>query len=208
MPAARETFRSWFYRPWFLAMLAAVLSASILMAGSLFVAIHQVEQNESQEMNAQGERFLARLEQLFGQLIGGDEVLLLVVKTAAVYRPDFSRYPFFGRIRRHKVVVQPNKIKRGANPGYGGNHVQPAHQHAGPFEEVGVHSIQLSGVKKGGMRRQGSARDRVEADEKFVAPAQAAQAYVATRVSIKPPAGRSAKRHHFSARRHQKGRDA
>jgi sensor c-di-GMP phosphodiesterase-like protein len=60
--------RSWFYRPWFLAMLAAVLSASLLLAGSYFVAIQQVEQNESQEMNAQSERFLARLEQLFGQL--------------------------------------------------------------------------------------------------------------------------------------------
>jgi sensor c-di-GMP phosphodiesterase-like protein len=68
MPATRETFRSWFYRPWFLAMLAAVLSAVLLMTGGLFIAIHQVEQNESQEMNAQGERFLARLEQLFGQL--------------------------------------------------------------------------------------------------------------------------------------------
>ena len=68
MAAARETFHSWFHRPWFLGLLAAVLSATLLMAGSLFVAIHQVEQNESEEMNAQGERFLARLEQLFGQL--------------------------------------------------------------------------------------------------------------------------------------------
>jgi sensor c-di-GMP phosphodiesterase-like protein len=68
MAAARETLRSWFYRPWFLAMLAAALSATLLMVGSLFVAINQVEQNESREMNAQGERFLARLEQLFGQL--------------------------------------------------------------------------------------------------------------------------------------------
>ncbi|MBV6825464.1 EAL domain-containing protein [Pseudomonas sp. PD9R] len=68
MTAAQDAFRSWFYRPWFLAMLAAALSASLLMAGSYFVAIQQVEQNESREMNAQGERFLARLEQLFGQL--------------------------------------------------------------------------------------------------------------------------------------------
>jgi sensor c-di-GMP phosphodiesterase-like protein len=68
MAAARETLRSWFYRPWFLAILAAALSATLLMTGSLFVAMHQVEQNESGEMNAQGERFLARLEQLFGQL--------------------------------------------------------------------------------------------------------------------------------------------
>lgn len=68
MVATRETLRSWFYRPWFLAMIAAVLSASLLIAGGLFVAMRQVEQSESQEMNAQGERFLARLEQLFGQL--------------------------------------------------------------------------------------------------------------------------------------------
>ena len=68
MPAARERLHSWFYRPWFLAMLATALSATLLTVGSLFVAMNQVEHNESQEMNAQGERFLARLEQLFGQL--------------------------------------------------------------------------------------------------------------------------------------------
>jgi len=68
MVATRETLRSWFYRPWFLAMIAAVLSACLLIAGGMFVAMRQVEQSESQEMNAQGERFLARLEQLFGQL--------------------------------------------------------------------------------------------------------------------------------------------
>ena len=68
MVATRETLRSWFYRPWFLAMIAAVLSAALLITGGMFFAVHQIEQNESQEMNAQGERFLARLEQLFGQL--------------------------------------------------------------------------------------------------------------------------------------------
>jgi len=49
MTAARETLRSWFFRPWFLAMLAAALSATLLMAGSLYVAMHQVEQSESEE---------------------------------------------------------------------------------------------------------------------------------------------------------------
>lgn len=68
MPAARERLHSWFYRPWFLAMLATALSATLLTVGSLFVAMNQVEHNESLEMNAQGERFLVRLEQLFGQL--------------------------------------------------------------------------------------------------------------------------------------------
>lgn len=68
MAATRETLRSWFYRPVFLAMIAAVLSASLLIAGGMFTAMRQIELRESQEMNAQGERFLARLEQLFGQL--------------------------------------------------------------------------------------------------------------------------------------------
>lgn len=68
MVATRATLRSWFYRPWFLAMIAAVFSAGLLTAGGMFVAMRQIEQNESQEMNTQGERFLARLEQLFGQL--------------------------------------------------------------------------------------------------------------------------------------------
>lgn len=53
MAVARETLRSWFYRPWFLATLAAALSATLLMTASLFLAMHQVEQRESQEMNAQ-----------------------------------------------------------------------------------------------------------------------------------------------------------
>ncbi|TVT82286.1 EAL domain-containing protein [Pseudomonas sp. H3(2019)] len=71
MAAASETLRSWFYRPWSLAMLAAALSAALLLAGSLGVALRQVQQRESEQMNAQGERFLERLEQLFGQLREG-----------------------------------------------------------------------------------------------------------------------------------------
>ncbi|BCQ58366.1 cyclic diguanylate phosphodiesterase [Pseudomonas sp. Boi14] len=75
MPAAREPLRTWFHRPWTLAMLAAVLSAVILLLGSAGLAMHQVQQRESEQMNAQGQRFLERLEQLFGQLREGLDVL-------------------------------------------------------------------------------------------------------------------------------------
>ena len=68
MTAARETLQSWLHRPIFLAMMAAVLSTVLLLAGSLAVVMQQIQQRESDQMNAQGERFLQRLEQLFGQL--------------------------------------------------------------------------------------------------------------------------------------------
>jgi sensor c-di-GMP phosphodiesterase-like protein len=71
MLMATDPLRSLFYRPWLLAVLAAVLSAALLLAGSFGWAVHQARQQESAQMNAQGERFLARLEQLFGQLRTG-----------------------------------------------------------------------------------------------------------------------------------------
>jgi sensor c-di-GMP phosphodiesterase-like protein len=71
MPAPREPSRTWFHRPWLLATLAAVLSAGLLVVGSGVLAMHQARQRESQQMNAQGQRFLERLEQLFGQLREG-----------------------------------------------------------------------------------------------------------------------------------------
>lgn len=64
-------FRLNLYRPWLMALLAAVLSAAVLLCGSFAVAVHQARQNESVQMKAQGERFLVRLEQLFGQLRAG-----------------------------------------------------------------------------------------------------------------------------------------
>lgn len=75
MPAARERLRTWFHRPWLMAVLAAGFSAGLLLLASIGVAMHQVEQRESEQMNAQGERFLERLEQLFGQLREGLDVL-------------------------------------------------------------------------------------------------------------------------------------
>ncbi|MGY2239027.1 EAL domain-containing protein [Pseudomonas gingeri] len=75
MPAARETLRSWFHRPWSLALLAATISTALLLSGSLGVVVRQVRQHESEQMNAQGQRFLERLEQLFGQLREGLDLL-------------------------------------------------------------------------------------------------------------------------------------
>ncbi|KAF0861909.1 EAL domain-containing protein [Pseudomonas sp. LD120] len=71
MPAVRQPMRAWFYRPWLLATLAAVLSAGIFVLGSAGVAMHQIQQRESAQMNAQSQRFLERLEQLFVQLREG-----------------------------------------------------------------------------------------------------------------------------------------
>lgn len=75
MASALRRFRSILYRPWFLAMIAALASASVLLAASFALIVHQLQQTESQQMNASGQRFLARLEQIFGQLREGVDEL-------------------------------------------------------------------------------------------------------------------------------------
>jgi sensor c-di-GMP phosphodiesterase-like protein len=71
MFTASPQLRSVLYRPSLLALLAALVSAVVLLAGSFGLAMHQAKQEESAQMNAQGERFLVRLEQLFDQLRAG-----------------------------------------------------------------------------------------------------------------------------------------
>lgn len=71
MLIAQTRFRIRLSPPWLLALLAALLSAAVFLFGSFGLAMHQARQNESLQMNAQGERFLVRLEQLFGQLRAG-----------------------------------------------------------------------------------------------------------------------------------------
>ncbi|CAM3301947.1 cyclic diguanylate phosphodiesterase [Pseudomonas floridensis] len=71
MPIASTRLRAVLSRPWLLALLAALLSAAVLLTGSFGLALQQARQTESQQMNAQGERFLIRLEQLFSQLRTG-----------------------------------------------------------------------------------------------------------------------------------------
>lgn len=68
MPAPFASLRQFFHRPWLLAAIAALASASLLLAASVGVTLQQMKHSESDQMNAQGERFLERLEQVFGQL--------------------------------------------------------------------------------------------------------------------------------------------
>ncbi|WP_367598548.1 EAL domain-containing protein [Pseudomonas fulva] len=75
MPDRLAALRQFFYRPWVLAALAAVASAALLLTASIGIALQQMKQSESEQMNAQGERFLERLEQVFGQLREGVDLL-------------------------------------------------------------------------------------------------------------------------------------
>ncbi|QXH35752.1 EAL domain-containing protein [Pseudomonas muyukensis] len=68
MPALFAVVRQFFHRPWLLAALAALASAALLLAASVGLTLQQMKQSESAQMYAQGERFLERLEQVFGQL--------------------------------------------------------------------------------------------------------------------------------------------
>lgn len=75
MSALAPVFAYLLQRPWLLALVATVVSASLLLAISLTLALHQVKQQEIALMNARGERFLERLEQVFGQLRQGVDQL-------------------------------------------------------------------------------------------------------------------------------------
>ncbi|WP_166364607.1 EAL domain-containing protein [Pseudomonas akapageensis] len=75
MSTTLSLLRSVLYRPWLLATLAAAASATLLLLASLGVAMHQLQQGEIEQMNARGERFLERLEQIFGQLREGVDAL-------------------------------------------------------------------------------------------------------------------------------------
>lgn len=77
MSAALSVLRHLLYRPWLLATLAATASAILLLMASVGVTMHQLQQSEIEQMNAKGERFLARLEQIFGQLREGVDQLQL-----------------------------------------------------------------------------------------------------------------------------------
>ncbi|MFJ9990883.1 EAL domain-containing protein [Pseudomonas putida] len=78
MSSLIASVRQIFYRPWLLASLVALASAALLLAASVGVTLQQMKQSESAQMNARGERFLERLEQVFGQLREGVDQLQTV----------------------------------------------------------------------------------------------------------------------------------
>ncbi|QXI43293.1 EAL domain-containing protein [Pseudomonas wayambapalatensis] len=75
MSSLIASVRQIFHRPWLLASLVALASAALLLAASFGVTLQQMKQSESAQMNARGERFLERLEQVFGQLREGVDQL-------------------------------------------------------------------------------------------------------------------------------------
>nr|WP_312934748.1 EAL domain-containing protein [Pseudomonas sp.] len=75
MPVPPLSLRQMILRPWLLAALAALASAALLLAASVGLNLQQTRQNESAHMNAQGKRFLERLEQVFGELRQGVDTL-------------------------------------------------------------------------------------------------------------------------------------
>ncbi len=75
MSPTLAVLRHVFYRPWLLASLAAMASAGLLLFASVGVSLQQARERESEQMNARGERFLERLEQVFGQLREGIDQL-------------------------------------------------------------------------------------------------------------------------------------
>ncbi|BBP80463.1 hypothetical protein PHLH8_01050 [Pseudomonas sp. Pc102] len=61
-------WRRTLYQPLPVAILAGLLSACLFVLASLWLAAQQAQRAEQEQMKVQGERFLQRLEQVFGQL--------------------------------------------------------------------------------------------------------------------------------------------
>ncbi|NIF19140.1 EAL domain-containing protein [Pantoea sp. Cy-639] len=75
MPAFVASMRQFFHHSWLLAAIAALASAVLLLAASVAFTLQQMRQSEIAQMNARGERFLDRLELVFGQLREGVDQL-------------------------------------------------------------------------------------------------------------------------------------
>ena len=125
--------------------------------------VNQQQQGHAAEPGAVG--FPFEPVQFPGHLLRAQMVFGHFIKATTVYGPKvtldaLSLLPFR---RLPKVVVQPDKIERCANPGDAGNHMKPANNQPKPFGEIRLHRVRLLlPSKKGGQvvrLRQGAARE-------------------------------------------------
>ena len=80
--------------------------------------------------------------QVAGQLGRRHIELDRVVKPATMHRPELATDTLLFQVvihRRGEAAVQKHKIKGGANPGDGGDDVDPAQQQVGPVEVIAFH---------------------------------------------------------------------
>jgi len=107
------------------------------------VVVDQAQQEEAGDQGGVGLPF--EPVQLGRQLLGRQGEFLGRVEAAAMDRPDLAADAFcgVGRIeRRMEVVVQPDEIEGGADPGDAHDHVGPAQHQIEPFnDESGVHAL-------------------------------------------------------------------
>ncbi|WP_177332294.1 CSS-motif domain-containing protein, partial [Pseudomonas sp. BMS12] len=68
MPTRLPRLRRALFRPWPAALLVGLLAAMLFAAGGLWLANHQAQQAEAERLQLQGQHFLDRIEQVFGQL--------------------------------------------------------------------------------------------------------------------------------------------
>ena len=68
MPTRLPRLRRALFQPWPAALLVGLLAALLFGAGGLWLANRQAQQAEAERLQIQGQRFLERIEQVFGQL--------------------------------------------------------------------------------------------------------------------------------------------
>ena len=104
--------------------------------------VDEAQQEEAGDQRGVG--FPLEPVQLGRQLLGRQRELLGGVEAAAMHRPDLAADALggVGRIeRRVQVVVQPDEVERGADPGDAHDHMGPAQNEIEPVgQESGVHA--------------------------------------------------------------------
>ena len=77
--------------------------------------------------------------QVRGDHLGRHLVLLHVVKSAAVYRPEVAGELIAQAMRAVEVVLQEDEVERGPDPHDAGDHVRPTNGEVDPLHRVAIH---------------------------------------------------------------------